>query len=150
MAKKHFKSGGNIPVISTASLPDIVFVLLFFFMVTTVMREVEPLVRFTLPQTTEATRLEDSSLVDHIYIGPPTRTELGIEPRMQLNDQFARLDDIRPWVEENISRRPEPLAPHIIQALKVDQQTAMQLVTEVKQELRKSSALKISYTTNEQ
>ncbi len=145
----RFKDKGDkgIPAISTASLPDIIFMLLFFFMVTTVMREVDLKVKISLPEATEVTKLEDKALVDYIYIGPPTNPALGTEPLMQLNDQYARLDEIDPWVKENESRRDEVLRPRITRSLKVDRETSMKLVTDVKQELRISNALKINYST---
>lgn len=145
----RFKDSGSkgTPAISTASLPDIIFMLLFFFMVTTVMREVDLLVKVTLPEATETTKLEDKALVDYIYIGPPQSKSLGTEPLMQLNDQFAKLDEIDPWVKAGEERREEVLKPKITRSLKVDKETAMKIVTDVKQELRKSNALKINYST---
>jgi len=121
--------------------------LLFFFMVTTVMREVDLLVKVSLPEATETTKLEDKALVDYIYIGPPQSKTLGTEPLMQLNDQFAKLDEIDPWVKAGEERREEVLKPKITRSLKVDKETAMKIVTDVKQELRKSNALKINYST---
>ncbi len=147
MSRFKDKGSKGIPAISTASLPDIIFMLLFFFMVTTVMREVDLQVKVTLPEATEVTKLEDKALVDYIYIGPPTNTLLGSEPRIQLNDQFANLEDIDTWVLDGISRRPEVLQPKITRSLKVDKETNMKIVTDVKQELRKSNALKINYST---
>lgn len=147
MSRFKEKSSGNTPAISTASLPDIVFMLLFFFMVTTVMREVDLLVKVSLPEATETTKLEDKALVDYIYIGPPQSKTLGTEPLMQLNDQFAKLDEIDPWVKAGEERREEVLKPKITRSLKVDKETAMKIVTDVKQELRKSNALKINYST---
>lgn len=147
MSRFKEKSSGSMPAISTASLPDIVFMLLFFFMVTTVMREVDLLVKVTLPEATETTKLEDKALVDYIYIGPPMSKALGTEPLMQLNDQFAKLEEIDPWVKAGEDRREEVLKPKITRSLKVDKETAMKIVTDVKQELRKSNALKINYST---
>ena len=147
MSRFKEKSSGSMPAISTASLPDIVFMLLFFFMVTTVMREVDLLVKVTLPEATETTKLEDKALVDYIYIGPPQSKTLGTEPLMQLNDQYAKLDEIDPWVKAGEDRREEVLKPKITRSLKVDKETAMKIVTDVKQELRKSNALKINYST---
>jgi biopolymer transport protein ExbD len=121
--------------------------LLFFFMVTTVMREVDLLVKVSLPEATETTKLEDKALVDYIYIGPPMSKALGTEPLMQLNDQFAKLEEIDPWVKAGEDRREEVLKPKITRSLKVDKETAMKIVTDVKQELRKSNALKINYST---
>ncbi|MCB9182290.1 MAG: biopolymer transporter ExbD [Flavobacteriales bacterium] len=142
---KEKKSG--TPAISTASLPDIIFMLLFFFMVTTVMRETDLLVKITLPEASETTKLEDKALVDYLYIGPPMSKELGTEPVLQLNDQFAKLNEIDPWVSAGNERRDEVLRPKITRSLKVDKETAMKIVTDVKQELRKSNALKINYST---
>ena len=96
MSRFKDKSGKGTPPISTASLPDIIFMLLFFFMVTTVMRETDLLVKITLPEATQVTKLEDKALVDYIYIGPPSDKALGTEPLMQLNDQFAKLAEIDP------------------------------------------------------
>jgi biopolymer transport protein ExbD len=148
MSRFKEKKGGT-PAISTASLPDIIFMLLFFFMVTTVMREVDLKVKITLPQATEVTKLEDKALVDYIYIGPPTIVDLGTEPVLQLNDQYARMDEIDPWVKEGNDRRDEQLRPKITRSMKVDKETNMKIVTEAKQELRKSNALKINYSTTQ-
>ncbi|MCW5899666.1 MAG: biopolymer transporter ExbD [Flavobacteriales bacterium] len=147
MSRFKDKGGKGIPAISTASLPDIIFMLLFFFMVTTVMREVDLKVKVTLPEASETTKLEDKALVDYIYIGPPVSAALGTEPLIQLNDQFARLDEIDGWVQDGNGRRDEVLQPKITRSLKVDKETNMKIVTDVKQELRKSNALKINYST---
>ncbi|MCB0792617.1 MAG: biopolymer transporter ExbD [Flavobacteriales bacterium] len=147
MSRFKDKSNKGTPAISTASLPDIIFMLLFFFMVTTVMREVDLKVKVTLPEASEVDKLEDKALVDYIYIGPPVSTSLGTEPLIQLNDQYAKLDEIGPWVKANNDRRQEAEVPRITRSLKVDKDTHMKIVTDVKQELRKSNALKINYST---
>jgi biopolymer transport protein ExbD len=149
MSRFKDKGGKGIPAISTASLPDIIFMLLFFFMVTTVMREVDLKVKITLPEATDVTKLEDKALVDYIYIGPPSNDKLGTEPVIQLNDQFAKLDEIDGWVKLNIERRQEAEVPRITRSLKVDKETNMKIVTDVKQELRKANALKINYSTTQ-
>jgi biopolymer transport protein ExbD len=111
------------------------------------MREVDLLVKITLPEASETTKLEDKALVDYIYIGTPQAKALGSEPLMQLNDQFAKLDEIAGWVKAGEERREEVLIPKITRSLKVDKETNMKIVTDVKQELRKSNALKINYST---
>ncbi|PKP36542.1 MAG: biopolymer transporter ExbD, partial [Bacteroidetes bacterium HGW-Bacteroidetes-15] len=73
MAKFERKGKNSMPAISTASLPDIVFMLLFFFMVSTTLRETEMLVRVKLPEASEVVKLEKKSLVSYIYVGPPAR-----------------------------------------------------------------------------
>lgn len=148
MSRFKDKGSKGTPAISTASLPDIIFMLLFFFMVTTVMREVDLKVKISLPEASEVTKLEDKALVDYIYIGPPADTKLGTEPLIQLNDQFAKLEEIDVWVSQGNERRDEVLQPKITRSLKVDKETHMKIVTDVKQELRKSNALKINYSTS--
>lgn len=147
-----FKDGGKkeTPAVSTASLPDIVFMLLFFFMVTTVMREVDLKIELTQPEATEVVKLKNKALVDYIYIGSPVdKTKFGSEPRIQLNDVFATTQDIGPYIESRRADRDEAEVPLLTTSLKVDSETKMGIVTEVKQELRKVQALKINYSTRE-
>ena len=71
MSKFRSKDNKGTPAISTAALPDIVFMLLFFFMVTTVMRETTLFVEVMIPKATEIKKMEKKSLVSYIYVGPP-------------------------------------------------------------------------------
>lgn len=147
-----FKKDGKkkLPAVSTASLPDIIFILLFFFMVATVMREVELKVRVTAPEASEVQKLEDKSLVSAIYIGKPTKAlakKWGDEDRIQLNDAFAEVYEIRGYVEEKIAAIAEYKRKKHMISLKVDAESKMGIVTDVKQELRKANALKITYST---
>ena len=74
MAVMKKKGNKSLPPISTASLPDVIFMILFFFMVSTTMRDQELLVRYKLPEATEVQKLEKKSLVSFIHIGPPAMT----------------------------------------------------------------------------
>ena len=152
MAKFRKEKKGGTPSISTASLPDIVFMLLFFFMVSTVMREVQLKVDVKVPGATEVKKLEKKSLVSYIYIGEPKKSfqrTYGTEPRIQLNDAFATPNDIRDFIASEREKLSESERPKMTTSLKVDSDTKMGIVTEVKQELRKASALKINYSTRE-
>ena len=144
-----FKKSGKkeVPQVSTSSLPDIVYMLIFFFMITTSMRDVELKVKTALPKATEIAKLEKKALVSSIYIGPPRDAKLGTESRIQLNDQFARPDDIADWVLQEREARSEADRPFLTTALKVHRETRMGIVTDVKQELRKVGAFRINYTT---
>lgn len=148
MAKfKTNKSKGS-PAINTSSLPDIIFMLLFFFMVTTTMRENTLLVKVKLPEATEVQKLEKKSLVSYIYIGEPTNQTLyGTNSRIQLNDSYATVGDIQEFVAKERQARNEADRKLLTTSLKVDINTKMGVVTDVKQELRKASALKINYST---
>ena len=150
MAKFRRKGKGGTPAISTASLPDIVFMLLFFFMVSTVMRETELKVKNRLPQATEIKKLEKKSLVAYIYVGKPSRNYqkvYGTEARIQLNDRFSELTDISSFVESEREARDEVDRLKITWALKADRDTKMGIITDLKQEMRKNSALKLNYST---
>ncbi len=150
MSKFKKKTGGGTPAISTASLPDIVFMLLFFFMVTTVMREVTLLVANTKPKATEVKKLEKKSLVTYIYVGKPKkalRSQFGTEPRVQLNDAFARIGEIQQFVIEERQNINEAERPLMTVSIKADEDVKMGLVSDIKQELRKAEALKINYST---
>ncbi|MDB4293592.1 biopolymer transporter ExbD, partial [Maribacter sp.] len=144
------KSITTTPEVSTASLPDIVFMLLFFFMTVTVMKDTVLKVDNVLPQATETKKLEKKDRVISIYIGKPDKTlqeVLGTEPRIQLEDKFASVSDVGPYVLAKIAEKPEHLRPYITIALKVDKKSGMGIIQDVKQELRKVGALKINYTT---
>lgn len=150
MGKFKQKTKGGTPKISTASLPDVIFMLLFFFMVTTVMRDVELKVKLKIPQDiSEAKKIEKKSLVSYIYVGEPRpqfQKIFGTEPRIQLNDAFAKLSDIQAFIEKERAARPESDVPFLTTSLKVDINTKMGIVTDLKQELRKANALKINYS----
>ena len=150
MSKFRKKGGKELPPISTASLPDIVFMLLFFFMVSTTMREVTLNIKVKLPEATELSKLEKKSLVSYIYVGEPLRqfqAVFGIAPRIQLNDQFANVSDIQDYVIAEREARDEMEQKFMITSLKIDENTKMGIVTDIKQELRKSAALHINYSS---
>ena len=148
MAKFRKEGKKEVPQVSTSSLPDIVYMLIFFFMITTTMRDVELKVKASpLPKATEIQKLEHKALVSSIYIGAPRDTKLGTESRIQLDDSFATPADIADWIQkERDSRNPADI-PLLTTALKVHKDTRMGVVTDVKQELRKVGAFRINYTT---
>ena len=134
--------------ISTASLPDIVFMLLFFFMVATVLRTEEEMVKVVRPEASEIYKIEKKHLILYINIGPPQDKRYGTEPVIQLNDQFSDVAQIRDWVENERLTLAEAEQTKMWVSMKVDQDTKMGVVTDVKQELRKASALKVLYSAN--
>jgi biopolymer transport protein ExbD len=150
MSKFRKNSGKELPAISTSSLPDIVFMLLFFFMTTTSMRQNTLKVKVHLPEATEINKMEKKSLVSYVYVGAPI-TQLqaiyGTEPQIQLNDQFAKVSDIPDFIEAERQARDESEIPQMITSLKVDEFTKMGIVTDIKQELRKAAALHINYSS---
>jgi biopolymer transport protein ExbD len=152
MSKFKKKKGGDTPAISTASLPDIVFMLLFFFMVVTVLRDTSIKVQQDLPYADQVEKLEKKNLVMYIYAGKPSKGyqgQYGDEARIQLNDKFASVKDIQQYIYEERQSKREELRNMLITSLKVDQETNMGLISDIKQELREAEALKINYTSKE-
>ena len=143
------KRGKASPAISTASLPDIIFMLLFFFMVVTKLRDSELKLNVNTPSATELTKLEKKSLVNYIFIGTPTKkyqATYGTSPRIQLGDKFAEIEEIPKFVEEHRLTVSEKERPAVITSLKVDGKTTMGIITDVKTELRKANQLKVNYS----
>ena len=147
------KFGGNnnkkdVPQPGTGSLSDIVFMLLFFFMVTTQMRETENKVIVKMPEASEVAKLERKDLSSYINVGTPTRTyqaQYGTDARIQLNDSFKTVEDIRDFIAAERDAMSEADRQFMNTVLKVDQDVRMGIVTDIKQELRRCSALKIMY-----
>ncbi len=138
-----------MPELNTSSLPDLIFTLLFFFMITTSMREVELKVLFSPPQATELTKLEKKSLVTYIYVGKPTaqyRKSLGSETRVQLNDKFAEITEIQDYIAQERSSMKEEDQGFMTVSLKTDKETKMGIVSDIKKALREAQALKINYS----
>ena len=153
MAKFGRKGKGGMPAISTSSLPDIVFMLLFFFMVTTVMRETTLKIKNVVPYASEIKKLEKKSLVSYVYVGEPKKAFQhihGTEAKIQLNDAFAKISDIADWIVSERLERDEKEVPFMTTSLKVDAETKMGIVTDIKQALRKANALKINYSTKKE
>jgi biopolymer transport protein ExbD len=147
MGRFKQKKSGGIPKISTASLPDVVFILLCFFMVSTSMRETTLIVKVRLPDATEVQKLERKALVSYIYVGPPMKASYGTESRIQLNDQFAKIDDIQDFIATEREARDEADRKLMTTSIKADRETRMGIVTDIKQELRKAGAFKINYSS---
>jgi biopolymer transport protein ExbD len=150
MAKFTKKKSGELPAVNTASLPDIVFMLLFFFMVATVMRTDTLMIENKLPFADQVEKLDKKDLVMYIYAGKPHsryQQKYGSEARIQLNDKFAEVSDVQQFIYSERESKREELIPYLTTALKVDIETNMGLVSDIKQELRKAEALKINYTT---
>ncbi len=149
MSKFQKKRGKSSPAISTASLPDIIFMLLFFFMVVTVLRDSTLKVSVNVPNATELTKLEKKSLVNYLYIGKPLQNYqdvYGTKPTLQLGDKISKIADIPLFLEQHKNTVPEAQRPGINSSLRVDGEVTMGIVSDVKTELRKSNQLKVNYS----
>jgi len=130
--KKRASTKQEIP---TASMPDIIFMLLLFFMVTTTLREVEVLVNYSLPEAKAIEKIENKRLISYVWVGK--------DGRVQINDSLVKIDEI-----QNIMYAKRQALPNVIVSLRVDKNTDMGFVTDIQQELRKAFCLRINYSAN--
>lgn len=147
MAKfsKKTKTSENIP---TSALPDIIFMLLFFFMVTTVLREQDILVEQKLPQATQLQKLQKKTLISYIYVGKPKNTALyGAEPRVQANDALLDTKAIVQWVNQERDLLPEADRGLITISMKADKDVKMGPISDVQTELREADARRVLYAS---
>jgi biopolymer transport protein ExbD len=152
MSKFKKKKSGGTPGISTASLPDIVFMLLFFFMTATTMKDSDLKIENKLPKANQTAKLHKKQYVMYIYAGKPSeryRTTLGESDRIQMADKIASVSEVRNFViNERASRNSED-EKYLTASLKIDKDVRMGLVQDIKQELRKVDQLKVNYTTTQ-
>lgn len=151
MSRFSQKGKRNVPQPNSGSLSDIVFMLLFFFMVTTTMRDTQNHLDVSLPSGSEIAKLEDKQLTSYIYIGAPNKSlqsQYGTGVCVQLNDAIKEVADIYEFISAERDALDEVDKQNMTVAIKADKDTRMGIVSDVKQELRKSSALKISYIAN--
>lgn len=139
----------TVPTLNTASLPDLIFTVLFFFMVVTHMRKVTLKVKYTVPQGTELTRLAKKSAVSYIYIGrpnTPSHTPTADESAIQINDKYATTADIVDYIAAEKRRMSPEDKSRMTVSVKADRNTRMSVITDVKLALRKANVRKISYS----
>ncbi|GHB34862.1 ExbD/TolR family protein [Mongoliitalea lutea] len=143
--KKKTNTSQSIP---TSALPDIIFMLLFFFMVTTVLRESDILVEQKLPQMTQLQKLEKKTLISYLYVGKPKNTALyGTEPRIQANDVLIGTKDILLWVNQEKDKLSEAERDQITVSMKVDKEVKMGPISDIQFELREADARKLLYAS---
>jgi biopolymer transport protein ExbD len=148
---KFRKKSNTSQEIPTSALPDIIFMLLFFFMVTTVLRETTINVKQIIPEATELRKLQRKSLVSYLYVGEPKNTALyGDEPKVQANDVFIEIKDIVMWVSSEKDKLAEVERDQITVALKVDEEVKMGIISDVQLQLREGNALKVMYSVRTQ
>ena len=142
MAKKGKK---EVPAMSTSSLPDIVFMLLFFFMAATTMRDNDPKVVVTVPQAHEITEL-DKTMTTNVWVGQlEGRAAEGAALSIQFNDDIISVDKIDERIKERMDEKGYNNATDMLVNLRVHETATVGKVTELKQELRRSKAYNISY-----
>ena len=143
-----------MPELKTSSLPDLVFAFLFFIMMVTSIREVTPKVSFSnLPTATELTKLEEKSLVTFIYVGKPNkeyRAMYGSNSAIQLNDQVTQNPTaVYSYIEQAKAKLRDDRRALMQVSLKADKETKMNIISQIKEELRRANALNLSYSARQ-
>ena len=143
-----------MPELNTSSLPDLVFAFLFFIMMVTSIREVTPKVSFSnLPTATELTKLEEKSLVTFIYVGKPNkeyRAMYGTNSAIQLNDQVTQNPTaVYSYIEQAKAKLRDDRRALMQVSLKADEETKMNIISQIKEELRRANALNLSYSARQ-
>jgi biopolymer transport protein ExbD len=128
--KKQASTKQSIP---TASLPDIIFMLLIFFMVSTVLREYDIKVQYTLPSATQIEKIDNKRIVTYIWVGR--------DGRVQIDDNIVLIPEL-----QNIAAKKRRDVPQVIMSLRIDEGSRMGIVTDIQQQLRKGDALRINYS----
>jgi len=149
MSKFTKKKGNELPPVSTASLPDIVFMLLFFFMVVTVMRDTNLLVQQNLPKADQVEKLKKDRSV-FIFAGKPSDQyveKYGDEARIQIGDKYTEVSNIGIALTEARGKLNPELQSKVVVALKVDDDTNTGIVTDIKEKLRELNMVRIIYIT---
>ena len=138
----------DVPMLNTSALPDLIFTVLFFFMIVTHMRDVDLKVNYQVPQGTEVQKLGHKSSVVHIYVGRASNHPDG-ELLIQLNNEVATVDDIKAFVEHERQSMSNEDQARMTVSIKADRDTPMGLISDIKQALQQSFALRINYSATE-
>ena len=142
----RFRKSGKreVPSLSTASLPDLIFTLLFFFMIVTNFREPKPKLEFELPTSSESEKLERKNLITYIFMG---NDEDGNQ--IQINNNWIDLDEIPDYIEKERDKLHEDDQDKMTVVLKIDKSAKMGLVSEIKESIRKADVYVVNYAVNE-
>jgi biopolymer transport protein ExbD len=135
MSRIKKKTGKGSPGVSTASLPDIVFILLFFFMAVAVMKTTDPLVEYTKPSGQAIYRFEDASILANIRVGKEIGSKSNA-PKIQLNDAIKSLDDIAEFIQQKRGQVDPTVVKDIVAYMDVDVNVKMAIINKIKERLQ--------------
>lgn len=152
MKSMFHQSRRSVPSLNVASMPDLIFTVLFFFMIVTHMRSDEVKVKLQVPEGTEVQKLVNKQAVVNIYIGREGEKESrreGAKWVVQLNGDIVTPNDIPGCIEHIRAGLSAENQARMTVSLRVDRKAPMGLVSEVKRKLQQAYALKINYSATE-
>lgn len=139
----------DVPGLNLAAMPDLIFTVLFFFMIVTHMRDVTPQVHYEVPQGTELEKTARKDGVVYLFIGKPIDEQghtLSDETRIQLNDHYVTIGQIGEAIQQERAHMTEEARQHLTVVIRADRDTEMGIINGVKQALRRAGALNINYS----
>ncbi len=143
------KKQKQTPEISTASMPDIVFLLLFFFMVTATIDKSQDQLKLEVPHAQAITKIQKKFLIRELHVGFPKNPNLGTAPRISADDRIIDISDLGNWVQAQKTDLGEAYKDQMIVMLKADIDVDMGLIGDIQVELRKHNARKVLFRTLE-
>lgn len=139
----------EVPVLNMAAMPDLIFTVLFFFMIVTHMRQVDPKVHYEVPQGTEVVKDVNKAGLVYILIGKPVDAQghvLSDETRIQMGNRYVTIDEIGRLVDEERAKMADDERQQLTVSIRADRDTPMGIINDVKQALRGAGALNINYS----
>jgi biopolymer transport protein ExbD len=149
MSRFRHQQKRSVPGLNLAAMPDLIFTVLFFFMIVTHMRQVTPRVRYEVPQGTELSRGVRKAGLVYIFIGKPVDKQgnlLSDETRIQLNDRYVTVGQIGEEIRKERALMSEDDRQHMTVSIRADRDTDMGIISDVKTALRQAGALNINYS----
>ena len=138
----------DIPELNTASLPDLIFTILFFFMLVTHMRKVAVKVKYQVPQGTELTKLVKKTTITYLYIGKPMSEtgQLASESLcIQMNDKLVDVAEIKSYLVKERATMAAEDKKQMSVSIRADKETPMGRIIDIKQSLREANVLNVNY-----
>ena len=148
----HGRRRHSVPTLNVASMPDLIFTVLFFFMIVTHMRSDEVKVRLEVPAGSEVKKLAGHPAIVNIYIGRQGDKETGRQDNtwlVQLNGDIVSPSEIPARINAIRSKLSPENAERLTVSFRADRHAPMGLVSDVKRALQKAYALKINYSATE-
>lgn len=138
----------DIPELNTASLPDLIFTILFFFMLVTHMRKVAVKVKYQVPQGTELTKLVKKTAITYLYIGKPMSEtgQLASDSLcIQMNDKLVDVAEIKSYLVKERATMAAEDKKQMSVSIRADKETPMGRIIDIKQSLREANVLNVNY-----
>jgi biopolymer transport protein ExbD len=136
----------KVPSLNTAALPDLIFTILFFFLLVTNMRTVPLLTQVNLPSASELQKLKEKSLLVYLLVGKQFNENQEDLFEIQLNSELIVLEDM-PFKLQMIKETIKPEEQNqLITLLKIDKNAPMGLVNDIRQNLREAQLQTVYYT----